>query len=614
MRESGYHELESGGMLETSDHVGAAVGAFICGILVIPVWGAAGTLILFMIFMLTVIPVSLLCRHGKAAFAKDSAALKYRSAGYFLFGTAASVIIWSNMLAMHTSSGEPLRYYEKLKSLAEGFKAETVSAKNGQGKHLEYLRLSDKAGRDAGYVFSSDKLAPGVRGYGGEVALGIRVNPAGMLQDFKIIESNEAPEYLDMLKEWSESLIGRNIFSDNGLKGIDTVTGATFSSKAILLALTRAGDNFFKEVISGKGGKASSNDINGQGLENRGIFYLIGIFAVAILVSFKGGFKSRFAVLLLTLSIGGIMLNVQYSTDEIMTLLSFKSTMSFSLIFFLAVLVPGIGMIAGNYYCGYVCPFGALQEIVSHVLPGRFKPVLDDRKMLAGRQVKYILLFIITVLYFLSWNRKISGWDPLVCFFSSKVSTVALAAASMALVGSLFYFRFWCRYLCPAGAFLSLLGSLCLLRRYMPFKIFKNCEMGVRNMREMDCIYCDRCRQEFKPKLECCSISGSENLFSRWLSRVFVYLVLASALLLAGYSIHEFYNSFEGGSGNQQASKQLQLPPAETKIAKPVPEKAAAEEEMRPGISRDVNMEKLNKMLKSGKLSDKEADFYRKIE
>ncbi|MFA6291214.1 MAG: hypothetical protein WC637_05495 [Victivallales bacterium] len=84
LRESGYHELDSGGMLETSDHVGAALGAFICGILVIPVWGVAGALVFFMIFMLTVIPLSLICRHEVSAAGNTAATLKYRYAGYFL--------------------------------------------------------------------------------------------------------------------------------------------------------------------------------------------------------------------------------------------------------------------------------------------------------------------------------------------------------------------------------------------------------------------------------------------------------------------------------------------------------------------------------------------------
>ncbi|MEI6425350.1 MAG: hypothetical protein WCP55_24280, partial [Lentisphaerota bacterium] len=84
LRESGYDELDSGGMLETSDHIGAAIGAFICGVLVIPVWGVAGTLIFLIIVMLTVIPVSLLCRHGSVFAGNYDAVLKYRRSVYFI--------------------------------------------------------------------------------------------------------------------------------------------------------------------------------------------------------------------------------------------------------------------------------------------------------------------------------------------------------------------------------------------------------------------------------------------------------------------------------------------------------------------------------------------------
>lgn len=454
LRESGRDELGAGGMLETSDHLGAALGAFICGVLIIPVWGASGTLIFFMIFIMTIIPVSLICRHGRSPDGEDAPALKYRNAGYFLFGTAAAVVIWSNMLSI--SAGEP-----------------------------------------------------------------IRLLPA------------------------------------------------------------------------------------------RGSIYLFGIFVAALIVSFKGGFKSRLGVLLHTLFIGGIILGVQYSTAEIITLLSFKTSFSFGLSAFLAVLVPLIAVFAGNYYCGYVCPFGALQEIASYILPGRFKPLLNDRAMLAGRQVKYLLFFTIIVLYFLSWDKKIMDWDPLICFFSGRINSAAMAAAGIALIGSLLYFRFWCRYLCTAGAFLSLMGTICLLRRYMPVKIFKNCEMGVRSMREMDCIYCDRCRPEFKPKTGCCGVLTGGTVFSRLLTRMFIYIVLAAGLLLAGYSAREFYNSSKRGAENPPETKQLQLMPAEKKTAKPTPDTGV---EMKPGVPRDVNMEKLNKMIKSGKLSDREAEFYRKIE
>ena len=65
----------------------------------------------------------------------------------------------------------------------------------------------------------------------------------------------------------------------------------------------------------------------------------------------------------------------------------------------------------------------------------------------------------------------------------------------------------------------------------------------------------------------------------------------------------------------QPETKQLQLAPPQKKTDKPAPENVSADDGgTKLGVPRDVNMEKLNKMLKSGKLSDKEAEFYRKIE
>ncbi len=104
LRESGYHELDSGGMLETSDHVGAALGAFICGILVIPVWGVAGTLVFFMIFMLTVIPLSMICRHGEPAAGNDASSLKYRNAGYFLVLLSVLLLTFYSVREFYNSS------------------------------------------------------------------------------------------------------------------------------------------------------------------------------------------------------------------------------------------------------------------------------------------------------------------------------------------------------------------------------------------------------------------------------------------------------------------------------------------------------------------------------
>jgi hypothetical protein len=63
----------------------------------------------------------------------------------------------------------------------------------------------------------------------------------------------------------------------------------------------------------------------------------------------------------------------------------------------------------------------------------------------------------------------------------------------VSLAGALFYFRFWCRYFCPFGAFLALSNKLALLQRLAPRRRFEHCDLGVREEYDIDCIRCNRC-------------------------------------------------------------------------------------------------------------------------
>jgi len=100
-------------------------------------------------------------------------------------------------------------------------------------------------------------------------------------------------------------------------------------------------------------------------------------------------------------------------------------------------------------------------------------------------------------------NRTTLAGDPLISVFNFRPSVAGLregvaawsdwmlVVLAIALVG---FTRFWCRYLCPVGAFLSLLNHVCLLRRWMPRQRFGKCEFGLTAGDRLDCIYCDRCR------------------------------------------------------------------------------------------------------------------------
>jgi polyferredoxin len=157
-------------------------------------------------------------------------------------------------------------------------------------------------------------------------------------------------------------------------------------------------------------------------------------------------------------------------------------------------LVPAVVLLFGNVYCGYVCPFGALQELLGDLRWRRLATDPDTRLWRYGRAVKYVLLALLTVLF--AWTRDyaVLGADPLITFFGNSGGVFLLGIAAVAL--SLVYRRFWCRNLCPAGAFLALLNGVTLLRRFLPRAQVGRCDLGVRSADELDCLRCDRCRHE----------------------------------------------------------------------------------------------------------------------
>jgi len=111
-----------------------------------------------------------------------------------------------------------------------------------------------------------------------------------------------------------------------------------------------------------------------------------------------------------------------------------------------------------------------------------------------ARLVKYAALFLFVTCFALSLNTALASADPLVTVFGKQPRSSVLILGGAVLVLSFFYDRFWCRYLCPAGAFLSLLNGVQGLRRMLPRRYPKLCGYAVGHVRELDCICCDRCR------------------------------------------------------------------------------------------------------------------------
>jgi hypothetical protein len=190
------------------------------------------------------------------------------------------------------------------------------------------------------------------------------------------------------------------------------------------------------------------------------------------------------------------------------------------------------------------------------------------------------------MVFFISRNHSALAADPLISVFNLRFLQHDFQLAipliiSAALMGSVFYARFWCCYLCPVGAFLSLFNKVAILKRYLPAKKFNNCQFGLTPRDGIDCLYCDKCRYEKHI---------SEKAEDRKTARIFLIYVFAAAIFVSAVSVSRFLEVMPAGFGQTAASISA------------------------GGQTRDVDLQRIRKMIQEKRLSDKEAQFYKKAE
>ncbi len=166
----------------------------------------------------------------------------------------------------------------------------------------------------------------------------------------------------------------------------------------------------------------------------------------------------------------------------------------------------------GRLYCGRVCAYGALTQLLDRVVPARLRlevpPWLEHR----AARIKYFLLGA-TLLYFFA-SSDIAAYryvEPFWMFTLRSTPALWVGLAAL-LVATVFVRNLYCRFLCPVGAALGLLSKLTIFRikRWSECNSCKICEKACEwgaiqgpRIDMTECVRCDDCERLYADTAKC---------------------------------------------------------------------------------------------------------------
>ncbi len=202
------------------------------------------------------------------------------------------------------------------------------------------------------------------------------------------------------------------------------------------------------------------------------------------------------------------------SLHRLLTAGSFvKKTHESNLVLMMIVFVSALLM--GPLFCGWLCPFGTVQEAAGRLgrriigrKYNRFIPAGLDAYL---RYLRYLVLLWVLVMTARSGELIFASVDPyyaLFQFWTGEVALSGFAVLAAVLILSFFVERPFCKYACPYGAVLGLFNLFRLfpLRRNASSCIACRkcdlvCPMNIRvsessTVRNHQCISCYQCVSE----------------------------------------------------------------------------------------------------------------------
>lgn len=313
---------------------------------------------------------------------------------------------------------------------------------------------------DGTFVVNTRVLAKDVQGYGGPVPLKIHIDKDGRLTAIEAEPNAESPSFFDRAKELFSRWQGKTI-DEAMAEDVDAVSGATFSSKAIIRNVQR-GLAYAKQHGLADGGKGAQKESAERtvatGWTLGSIVALIAVLLGAVVPLFTNNRRLH----LVQLAVNVVVLGLWTGTFVSYTLFLrvFSGGVSLSaigtlaaplLMLIVALLYPLAGR--SGHYCAHVCPFGSAQELAGKL--SRRKLRITPRVLRVLTALRNLLWGVLMALLLTGTCTAWIDYELFAAFIYSSASVWVIVLAMLFLVLSVWVPRPYCRFVCPTGALMK---------------------------------------------------------------------------------------------------------------------------------------------------------------
>mgnify|MGYP002510562519 CR=1 FL=1 len=181
-----------------------------------------------------------------------------------------------------------------------------------------------------------------------------------------------------------------------------------------------------------------------------------------------------------------------------------SGSMNYSFSFYVVGILLAFGVVLGRAVCGWLCPFGLLQELI-HKIPS---PKLRLKKVFT--YIKYVVLVVFVIILPIAVTDYMGMGKPAFCQYIcpagtleggipllsahaqlrqtiGSLFTLKMAVLIVTIAGCIVIYRFFCRVLCPLGAIYALMNKISI------------CHLEVDPHK---CVHCGKCRHVCKMEVD----------------------------------------------------------------------------------------------------------------